>query len=84
MNVRILELIYMGKDEREFSLISEAHEKLVFWTVSHSKNLFAVVYWTETSRLVLKEVLMKQVKMAHVIKVRIESLNGIYHSWILQ
>ena len=30
MNVRILELIYMGKDEREFSLISEAHEKLVF------------------------------------------------------
>ena len=85
MNVRIVELIFMGKDEREFSLMSEAHEKLVFWTVCHSKNLFTVVYWTEeNSCLLLKEVLMKQVKIAHVIKVRIESLNGIYHSWILQ
>ena len=30
MNVRIVELIFMEKDEREFSLMSEAHEKIVF------------------------------------------------------
>ena len=30
MNIRIVELIFMEKDEREFCLISEAHEKIVF------------------------------------------------------
>ena len=67
MNVRIVELIFMEKDEREFSLMSEAHEKIVFCMVRHSKNLFTVVYWTETRLFVLKEVLMKQVKITHVI-----------------
>ena len=31
------------------------------------KNLFTVVYWTETRLFVLKEVLMKQVKITHII-----------------
>ena len=30
MNVRIYELIFMGKYEREFSLLFEAHERIVF------------------------------------------------------
>ena len=30
MNVRIAELIFMKKDEREFSLMSEAHGKIDF------------------------------------------------------
>ena len=69
MNIRIVELIFMEKDEREFSLMSEAHEKIVFWTVRHSKNLFTFGYWLETRLFVLKEVLMKQVKIKHVITV---------------
>ena len=41
MNVGIVELY--DKDEREFSLMSKVREdrpKIVFWTVSHSKNIF--------------------------------------------
>ena len=30
MNIRIVELIFMEKDKREFSLMSQAHEKIVF------------------------------------------------------
>ena len=59
MNVRIVELIFIEKDEKEFSLMFEAHEYNVFWTVRHSKILLTVVYWTETKLFVLKEVLMK-------------------------
>ena len=45
MNVRIAELIFMEKDEREFSLMSKAHECIVFETVRHSKTLLAVVFF---------------------------------------
>ena len=77
MNVRIVELIFMEKDKRQFSLISEAHEKIAFWAVRYSKNLFTVVYWTETRLFALKEVLMKEVKITHIITTTIESKNGI-------
>ena len=40
MNVRIVELIFMEKDEREFSLMSEAHEKIVFCMVRDSEKPF--------------------------------------------
>ena len=30
MNIRIFELIFIEREEREFSLMSEAHEKIAF------------------------------------------------------
>ena len=30
INLRIVQLIFMEKDKREFSLMSEVHEKIVF------------------------------------------------------
>ena len=63
MNVRIYELIFMGKYEREFSLLFEAHERIVFLMVRHFQSLFTDVYLTETRLFVLKEVLMTQMKI---------------------
>ena len=73
MNIRIFELIFIEREEREFSLMSEAHEKIAFWTDWHSKNLLTIVYWTETRLSVLKEVLMEQVKITHVMTATSES-----------
>ena len=48
INLRIVQLIFMEKDKREFSLMSEVHEKIVFWMVRHSKTFSQLFFEQKT------------------------------------